>query len=352
MNSTLNLPLVSIIIPNYNGALYLDKCLRSLQVQTYRKFEIVIVDNASQDESITIAQAAVPEARLIIQKHNTGFAGGVNAGIKASRGEWVAVINNDTELAPDWLAECIAMIQKQPEAAFLACRILEFTGRERLFSAGDCFLRAGIGYRRGQEQTDREDFHRECEIFSTSGCAALYRKEIIEELSGFDERFFAYLEDVDLGLRLQAANYKGFYTPRAVVFHHGGATSGGEFSRLSVRLRTRNSLLLLIKSLPVPILLRCLPMIFLSQLAWFLRAAVHKRLGSYLHGLAEAFVLAPAMMRDHIKATCSTEQLWRRILDSEQMAYHDLLQSPEEVHSLFLKWYFRLFTSVRSNDQS
>ena len=238
MNSAPDLPLISVVIPNYNGADYLERCLRSLAAQTYRNFEIVLVDNASQDESVRIAQSVAPGAIIILQQRNTGFAGGANAGIKASGGEWVAILNNDTELSPEWLSECAAAIRRRPEAAFFACRILEFAGRDRLFSAGDCFLRAGIGYRRGQQQGDRKEFHVECEVFSASGCAALYRKTVLEELAGFDERFFAYLEDVDLGLRLQSAGYTGFYIPRAEVYHHGGATSGGEFSRLSVRLRT------------------------------------------------------------------------------------------------------------------
>jgi GT2 family glycosyltransferase len=107
------------------------------------------------------------------------------------------------------LAACTRAIQTHTEADFFACRILDFGDPGRLYSAGDCFLRAGVGYRRGQEQWDREEFHQECEIFSASGCAALYRKSALEMTGGFDERFFAYLEDVDLGLRLQSAGCRG-----------------------------------------------------------------------------------------------------------------------------------------------
>lgn len=309
--------------------------------------EIVVVDNASVDQSAEIALEVAPQAILLRKYRNLGFAGGVNAGIQASHGDWVAILNNDTEAAKDWLAECVRAIQNHPDAAFLACRILEFFDRNRLYSAGDCFLRAGIGYRRGQEQQDCEDLQRECEIFSASGCAALYRRTVLEEVGYFDERFFAYLEDVDLGLRLQATGNRGYYVPRAKVYHYGAATSGGEFSRLAVRLRTRNSLLLLLKSVPGRFLLRCLPMICIAQLSWFLRAAVHKRLASYLKGLGEALRLAPAMiqareqLRPHWRNSHS--KLWQKILESESLARRDFTSAKTKRISLFLQWYFRLF---------
>jgi GT2 family glycosyltransferase len=256
-------------------------------------------------------------------------------------------LNNDTEAAEDWLAECVRASQSHTDAAFLACRILEFSDRNRIFSAGDCFLRAGIGYRRGQEQPDREDFHRECEIFSTSGCAALYRRSVLEEMGYFDERFFAYLEDVELGLRLQTAGNRGYYAPRAEVYHYGAATSGGEFSRLAVRLRTRNSVLLLLKSVPGQFLLRCLPMIFVAQLSWFLRVAAHKRLASYMKGLGEALLLASTMIQERARLRPywrkSRSGLWQKILESESLARSDFSSGKAKPTSLFLRWYFRLF---------
>jgi GT2 family glycosyltransferase len=347
MNSRRNLPLISIVIPNHNGAGYLETCLRSLRAQISENIEIVVVDNASQDQSVEVVQTSAPGAVLLRENRNLGFAGGVNAGIRSSRGEWIAVLNNDTEVAADWLAECANAIQNHPEASYFACKILDFSDRTRIYSAGDCFLRMGIGYRRGQEQKDRPDFSMESEIFSASGCAAVYRKQVLEETGGFDERFFAYLEDVDLGLRLQAAGNRGYYIPGAIVYHHGAATSGGEFSQLAVRLRTRNSLLLLLKNMPILFLLRCMPMIAGAQLSWLLRAVAHKRLGSYLRGLAGAIRLAPAMIRDRavLRRRCqkSRRDFWQKILQSESQARSDFSPAPAETNSVFLKWYFRLF---------
>jgi len=216
-----------------------------------------------------------------------------------------------------------------------------------VYSAGDCFLRAGIGYRRGQERADSHRYASEAEVFAASGCAALYRKAAFEAAGGFDESFFAYLEDVDLGLRLRAAGRRGWYAPAAVVFHRGGATSGGEFSPLSVRLRTRNALVLLAKSVPARILWRSLPMIAAAQASWALRAAAHGRIWSWLRGLAEV----PGRLPRALRARREMRKLWRRgaqplwesILRSEALAGEDFARPDEPRVSLFLSWYFRLF---------
>jgi len=347
MISRKNLPLISIVIPNHNGAAYLETCLQSLRAQECSDMEVIVVDNASQDVSAAIVQSAMPDAVLLMESRNLGFAGGVNAGIRASRGEWIAVLNNDTELAADWFAECVRAIREKPDSAFFACRILDFSNRGRIYSAGDCFLRGGIGYRRGQELPDREEYRQECEIFSASGCAALFRRNVLEDVGVFDERFFAYLEDVDLGLRLQSAGYHGYYAPRAVVYHHGAATSGGEFSSLAVRLRTRNALLLLLKNMPLQFLLRCLPMLILTQLTWLVRALLHGRLCSYIRGLGGALLLAPAMMRERRRlcrlSGAARSSLWGKILQSEAMAGRDFDAPHGQGKSTFLTVYFRLF---------
>jgi GT2 family glycosyltransferase len=339
-------PSISVVIPNYNGAVCLEPCLRSLNRQTYPHFEVIVVDNASRDQSVEMARRVAPQATIMRQRRNLGFAAAVNRGIEAARGEWVAVLNNDTEAPQDWLAECAAAIARHPDASFLACRILEYDRPGRIFSAGDCFLRAGIGYRRGQEQADDGKFDLEVPIFSACGCAALYRKAALSTHGCFDEDFFAYLEDVDLGLRFQAAGARGYYIPRARITHRGGATSGGEFSPLAVRLRTRNAILLLMKSVPGPIVWRSLPMILTSQVYWLGRALAHGRLLSYLSGMAGVIPLAPEMLsrRRALRATWveSGGRLWRSIQESELMARNDC-SSCRPGSSHFLTWYFRLF---------
>jgi len=340
-------PLISVVIPSYNGARYLEACLQSLLRQTCDSVEIVVVDNASKDDTAQIVSRIAPAAILRRMPRNLGFAGAANAGIREARGGWIALLNNDTEAEADWLSECMAAAARHPEASFLACRILEFKNRERIYSAGDCFLRAGIGYRRGQERPDQDGYHREEEIFSACGCAALYRKSALEERGGFDERFFAYLEDVELGVRLQAVEQRGWYVPKAVVYHHGGATSGGEFSPMAVRLRTRNSLLLILKSLPGRILWRCTFQIVFAQLFWLARALAHGRFWSYLRGLAGVLLLIPGTLKARSLlrrvGRRPAQRLWQAILRSESMARRDIIEQKSNQTSLFLKWYFRLF---------
>lgn len=340
-------PAISVVIPNYNGAAYIETCLHSLLRQTFQEFEIIVVDNASTDASVAMASAIAPAATIVRNGKNVGFAAAVNAGVAASRGAWVAVLNNDTEVAPTWLAECVAAIGRHPDAAFLASRILDFRRRDRVYSAGDCFLRAGIGYRRGQELADRDEYRIECEVFAPCGCSALYRKPVLQALEGFDESFFAYLEDVDLGLRMRAAGHRGYFVPGAEVFHVGGGTSGGEFSRLAVRLRTRNALLLILKALPGRVLLRCAPMIFISQLFWAARVVLRKRLFSYLLGVAGVLPLAPRALRQRRELRrlwkLSGTQLWADIVRSEELARRDFLVPAAPRASLFLRLYFKVF---------
>ncbi len=346
MSPTLPPTSISVVIPTYNGASYLQTCLESLNRQTLAPDEILIVDNASTDGSADVVRTLAPAALVLRQRENTGFAAAANAGIEAAAGEWIAVLNNDIELADNWLEECAAAARRHPAVAFVACRILDFADRSRVYSAGDCFLRAGFGYRRGQQLQDREEFTREREIFAACACAALYRKSLLAEVGGFDRRFFAYLEDVDLGLRLRAAGHFGIYTGAAVVHHHGGATSGGEFSSLAVRLRTRNSILLLCKSLPAGILARCLPMIAAGQLAWFARVLRRGKLGSYAAGLAAAIPQLPAMLRERRRIRKrwpgAARRLWHEISRSEALARQDFTP-PRARASTFLKWYFRIF---------
>jgi len=346
MNSQPGQPLISIVIPNYNGASYLEVCLQSLLQQTYSKMEILVVDNASQDSSLEVIRRIAGEARILPLPDNSGFAAAVNHGVAAASGEWIAVLNNDTEAAPDWLAECAAAIGRHPDAAFLACRILDYKQRDHIYSAGDCFLRAGIGYRRGQDRKDGEEYRRETRIFSACGCAALFRTGALKAAYGFDGEFFAYLEDVELGLRMQAAGAQGYYIPDAVVYHIGAATSGGEFAPMVVRLRTRNAILLVLQGLPGRILWRCLPMILAAQLVWLGRVLVHRRFLSYLRGIAAIVPLAPERIRYRIGVRRvwgkSSKRLWHAILESEAMARSDFSRGQIST-SRFLTWYFRLF---------
>jgi len=338
------MPTIAVVIPNYNGGAHLEACLRSLAAQARPPQAILVVDNASSDNSLDRVRRVAPGAQIMPQSRNAGFAAAANLGARAAGADWVAIVNNDAELSPGWMDACLDAIRRYPQADFFACRILDFRDRNRLYGAGDCFLRAGIGYRRGEGLPAGPGFMEDAEVFSACGCAALYRRDIFLEAGGFDEGFFAYLEDVDLGLRLRAAGRRGMYVASAEVFHIGGATSGGEYSSLSVRLRTRNSWLLLAKGYPLRFWWRCAPMILMLQLSWLVRVLVRGKIMSYLAGTAGALALLPEMRRKRCRLTsAAADRLWREILRSEDMVRKERAARARGEGSTFLRWYFRLF---------
>ncbi len=220
-------PFVSVIIPNWNGSQHLATCLGSLRQQTYTRFETILVDNGSQDDSLERVEGHFPEVRVVALSRNLGFAGGVNAGIRAASGEVIALLNNDTETDPHWLEEMVLGLTRYPQAGMIASKILLFDRRDTLHAAGDYYRIDGIPGNRGVWQKDAAPYDEEAFVFSPCAAAAGYRREMLAEIGLFDEDLFAFCEDVDLGWRGQSAGWKCVYLPRSVVFHKLSATGGG-----------------------------------------------------------------------------------------------------------------------------
>lgn len=252
------MPTVSVIIVNYNGAQLLDDCLNSLARQTYRDFEVVFVDNGSNDRSVAKATALLPGIRCIELNSNTGFTGGNNEGIRHATGRYIVLLNNDTESDPCFLEELVRVAESRPDIGMVAPKILNFYDREEIDSVGGLVLcPGGIGQGRGRTEKDRGQYDHLEGILMPSGCAALYRKALLEDVGVFDERFFAYCEDTDLGLRGRWAGWDAVSSPQAVVYHKYSASSGA-YSPTKMRLIERNHYLCAIKTLPMRSLL-CLP---------------------------------------------------------------------------------------------
>ena len=221
------MPLVSVIIPNWNGIEHLPTCLDSLRAQSFRDFEIIVVDNASSDESRELLARIYPEVRLIPLHRNYGFTGACNAGLRLARGEICVLLNNDTEADPRWLAEVLAAFERHPEAGLVASRMMLFDRRNTFHAAGDLFRTDGTPGNRGVWETDRGQFDEEAPVFSASGGAAAYRRMTLDQIGLLDEDFFFSCEDVDLAWRAQLAGWKAIYAPEAVVYHKLAATGGG-----------------------------------------------------------------------------------------------------------------------------
>jgi GT2 family glycosyltransferase len=288
-------PLISVVIPNWNGAHHLPVCLDSLRKQTYPHVELIVVDNASSDESLTLLEKEYPEVRAIALNENRGFAGGVNAGIKAAEGEILAVLNNDTEAHAEWLEELWKAMQDHPRAGSATSKILLFDQREIINSAGDLYGADGIPMNRGVWEEDTGQFDQLDSVFSPCGGACAIRRSMLDNLASqgqdgpFDEDFFAYCEDVDLGWRGQLAGWRCLYVPTAVVYHRLSATGGG---KIASYYTGRNFLYVLAKDYPFSLFRKYWRRILMAQLriswealqAWRGEAA-RARLRGQLHGL-------------------------------------------------------------------
>jgi len=285
------------VIPNWNGEKFLKVCLGSLREQTWKDVETILVDNASSDGSVNLAERNFPEVRVIPLKENRGFSAAVNAGIRASGAEHVALLNPDTELEPGWLEALVRAADRHPEAALFASKLVDFTDRRVLDGAGDALRRSGLPYRIGHGELDRGQFEREGFVFGACAAAALYRRMLFEEIGLFDEDFFAYCEDGDVSFRAQLAGHRCLYVPAAVVYHVGSASTGGKRSPTATRLGTQNGVNLLVKNLPASLAWRLLPSIVAGQLLRVLITALFPGgLRAHLGGFAGAWHLLPAML--------------------------------------------------------
>jgi GT2 family glycosyltransferase len=216
-----------VVIPNWNGAQHLPICLASLRQQTHLHIEVILVDNASTDDSLALLARDYPEVIVVALKENCGFAGACNAGIFASKGEFVALLNNDTEVDPDWAAAVVGAFERHPRAGLMASKMLLFDRRDTFHTAGDFYRVDGIPGNRGVWQKDEGQFDREEYVFSACGGGAAYRRSMLEQIGLLDEDFFFSCEDLDLAWRAQLAGWKCVYAPDAVVYHKLKSTGGG-----------------------------------------------------------------------------------------------------------------------------
>jgi GT2 family glycosyltransferase len=239
--------LLSVVIPHWNAAHFLPVCLAALQAQTYPQIEVIIADNNSTDESRPLIRESYPWVRLIELDANYGFTGACNAGIRASRGEYIALLNNDTEADPNWAQAVIDAFTRDPQAGSVASKMLLFDRRDHIHTAGDYFTVDGRAGNRGVWQKDEGQFDQEEYVFSACGGSSVYRRAMLDDVGLLDEDFFFSLEDVDLAWRGQLAGWRCLYTPRAIVYHHLSASGGGVTASFH---DGRNLIYLLVKDYP------------------------------------------------------------------------------------------------------
>ena len=287
---------VSVVIPTWNGRDLLEAALASLREQRFRDFEVVVVDNGSTDGTAEHVRASHPEAEVLALPQNQGFAGAVNAGIGRAQGEYVALLNNDMELDRGWLAELVAALDADPRAGSAASKLRMLREPGILDGAGDVVTWYGATWRRGHGEPDRGQYDEPGVVASPCAGAALYRRRALEEVGSFDERFFAYLEDADWGLRAQRAGWRCLWVPSAVAYHLGGATSR-RMGDLETELIARNTLALVLKSFPAGRLLAWSPLIAAYQALVLGRAVRAGTWGAVLRGWGAAIRHLPGTLR-------------------------------------------------------
>lgn len=305
-------PVVRVIVLNWNGRKWLAPCLDALRRQTFREFEVVVVDNGSNDGSVDLLRERFPECRTLALADNVGFAAGNNAGAAGAASKYLAFLNNDTAATPGWLGALVDAAESDGTVGLVSSHLVFMDQPKTVDSAGDGYLRCGGGFkhRHGQPVGEARGVH---EVFGACGAAFLIRRELFDRLGGFDPDFFMVYEDVDLSYRARLLGARCVCALAAVV-HHAGSASLGRISRPAVFFGQRNLEWTWIKNSPPRLLLRSLPGHVLYDLAGLAGYARAGQLGAWIRAKTAAVIGLPSVWRKRRKvqraATVDPGALW------------------------------------------
>lgn len=296
-------PKVTVVIVNWNGERFLNRCLTALTGQTVPPHEIILVDNASSDASLDIVRR-FPAVRLLAQTENLGFARGNNLAIAATdvQSEWIALLNPDAYAEAGWLENLLSAVGSYPDFDVFGSKLVNAADPSVLDGAGDGYHISGLVWRMGHGVNDSAIFDQAKEVFSPCAAAALYRRSALLEVGGFDEDFFCYVEDVDLGFRLRLAGYRCLYVPASVAHHVGSGTTGGQHSEFAVYHGHRNLVWTYVKNMPGILLWTFLPIHLALNLATLLVFTWRGQGGVVLRAKRDALVGLPGMWRKRRQA--------------------------------------------------
>lgn len=311
-------PKVTVIIVNWNGERFLERCLSALLAQTVAPHEIILVDNASSDASLNVGRG-FPSVRLLAQNTNLGFARGNNIAIKQAdtESEWIALLNPDAFPEPRWLEELLSAVRNYPAFTVFASKLVVAADSSVLDGAGDIYHVSGLVWRMGQGTAVSASPEQAREIFSPCAAAALYQRNSLMTADGFDEDFFCYLEDVDLGFRLRLAGHRCLYVPMSVAHHVGSGTTGGQHSDFSMYHGHRNLVWAFVKNMPGILFWLLLPLhtsLNLASIIWF---AMRGRGGVIWRAKRDALNGLPRMWRKRrdiqAKRVVPISRIWRML---------------------------------------
>jgi GT2 family glycosyltransferase len=274
------LGLITVVIVNWNGGMYIRDCLNSLEKQNVSEYSIILVDNGSSDGSLELVRENFAEVQIIPLEKNLGFAVGNNIALKEVSTEFVALLNNDAMPDNYWLANLVSALENHPDVGFAASKMLLYHKPDQIDRAGDVFTTAGTALLRGRG-TSSTAFDKKEYVFGACAGAALYRTEMLRDIGLFDEDFFLLYEDVDLSFRAQLRGYKCIYVPEAVVYHVGSGSIGDD-TPTSVYYSHRNLEWVYIKNMPGSLIKKSIASHLIYDLAALFYFAVKGRGGIYL----------------------------------------------------------------------
>ncbi|KRT74801.1 MAG: glycosyl transferase family protein [Candidatus Rokubacteria bacterium CSP1-6] len=305
-------PPVSVVVVNWNGITYLPDCLGSIARQSYPSLEIIVVDNGSTDGSVALLRAAYgSRIHLIESPTNLGFAGGTNVGIRAAKGAYLALLNNDAVADAGWIDALIRAAEADPRVGMCASKIYVRGQDGVLDSAGLLLSRDGIGRGRGRLERDDGRFSHEEEALVPSGCAALYRRAMLDEIGLFDEDFFAYCEDTDLGLRGRLAGWTCRYVPDAVVFHKYSGSSA-PYSPFKAFQVERNRIWVVVKCFPPGLIVASVGYTLARYLVQAYGALSGRGAAAGLAGQTSVWSMVAILLRAYRAAFARLPEMWRR----------------------------------------
>jgi hypothetical protein len=290
---------VSIIVVNWNGRNLLKECLDCLSLQTYLNREIIFVDNNSKDSSVSFVRDNFPDVKIVELAENCGFTGGNLAGFEAARGDFIALVNNDTRAEETWLENLVRPMIDDDRVGICASKLI-IDGTDKIDSAGDGLTSAGVGFKRGLWKA-KSHYVQEEPVFGACAAAALYRRQMLQEIEFFDDNFFLNDEDTDLNFRAQLFGWRCVYVPTAVVYHKVNA-SIGKLSDLAVYYHTRNLEFIWIKNLPTRLMLRFAHHKVVQEFGSFCYLCLrHMKWRAFFRAKRDALKMLPHMMKKRVE---------------------------------------------------
>lgn len=330
-------PLVSVIILNYNGREYLERCLKSVLNTAYTHFEVIFVDNASTDGSVNYVEKTFgSHLRIICNDKNLGFAEGNNVGAKCSKGKYVVFLNNDTEVDRNWLKEIIKVMESDPAIAVAQSKLLLTYNRKKLDCAGVLIDYMGYAYRRGAKEYDVGQYNEVAEVFGALGAAMAIRRDVLSMIGLFDPKFCFYYEETDFCWRVWLSGYKVVFVPTSIVYHAVGGTMKKTLSSSVVAFyMCKNHIAMLLKNYQFYNLVKFLPRYITLVCAiatYFMLKGKINRSVAYAKAiiwniLNFKYVWAERLKVQHLIRKMLDEEINKKLVLSKPLFIHDFLHA-------------------------